>query len=54
MSGIFGADQHDGPPTALFHNADIAMYHAKTSRTGTAIAYRMDHRPSPESVETSD
>ena len=31
------------PPTALFHNADIAMYHAKSSHTGTAIAYRMGH-----------
>ena len=35
--------RHDSPPTALFHNADIAMYRAKSSRTGTAIAYRMDH-----------
>ena len=35
--------RHDSPPTALFHNADIAMYRTKSSRTGTAIAYRMDH-----------
>ena len=41
--GISSITPHDSPPTALFHNADIAMYHAKTSRTGTAIAYRMDH-----------
>jgi diguanylate cyclase (GGDEF)-like protein len=41
--GISSVNPPGSPPTALFHNADIAMYHAKTSRTGTAIAYRMDH-----------
>jgi diguanylate cyclase (GGDEF)-like protein len=41
--GISSITPHGSPPTALFHNADIAMYHAKTSRTGTAIAYRTDH-----------
>ena len=41
--GISSVNRPGSPPAALFHNADIAMYHAKTSRTGTAIAYRMDH-----------
>ena len=41
--GISSVNPPGSPPTALFHNADIAMYHAKSSRTGTAIAYRMDH-----------
>ena len=41
--GISSINHPGSPPAALFHNADIAMYHAKTSRTGTAIAYRMDH-----------
>ena len=41
--GISSINRPGSPPAALFHNADIAMYHAKTSRTGTAIAYRMDH-----------
>ena len=41
--GISSINPPASAPTALFHNADIAMYHAKTNRTGTAIAYRMDH-----------
>jgi diguanylate cyclase (GGDEF)-like protein len=41
--GISSVNPRGSPPTALFHNADIAMYHAKSSRTGTAIAYRMDN-----------
>ena len=41
--GISSITRPGSPPATLFHNADIAMYHAKTSRTGTAIAYRMDH-----------
>ena len=41
--GISSINRPGCPPATLFHNADIAMYHAKTSRTGTAIAYRMDH-----------
>ena len=41
--GISSVNPPGSPPTALFHNADIAMYHAKSSHTGTAIAYRMGH-----------
>jgi diguanylate cyclase (GGDEF)-like protein len=41
--GISSVNPPGSLPTALFHNADIAMYHAKSSRTGTAIACRMDH-----------
>jgi diguanylate cyclase (GGDEF)-like protein len=43
--GISSINPPGSPPAALFHNADIAMYHAKTSRTGTAIAYRIGEPP---------
>ena len=40
--GISSVNPARLPRHGAVPNADVAMYHAKSSHTGTAIAYRMD------------